>query len=42
MSSRKAVQQQDVPASTLTGNGMVFTTRLAGDKVDGPKKLPEP
>ena len=29
---RKAVEHHGVPASTLTDNGMVFTTRLAGGK----------
>jgi transposase InsO family protein len=31
-SFRKAIEQQGVPASTLTDNGMVFTTRLSGGK----------
>ena len=29
---RKAVEQDGIPASTLTDNGMVFTTRLSGGK----------
>ena len=29
---RAAVAKHEVPASTLTGNGMVFTTRLSGGK----------
>ncbi len=29
---RKAVAQHGIPASTLTDNGMVFTTRLSGGK----------
>ena len=29
---RKAIELQGVPASTLTDNGMVFTTRLSGGK----------
>jgi transposase InsO family protein len=29
---RKTVEQQGIPYSTLTDNGMVFTTRLAGGK----------
>ena len=29
---RKAVEQHGIPASTLTDNGMVFTTRFAGGK----------
>jgi transposase InsO family protein len=29
---RKAIERQGVPASTLTDNGMVFTTRFAGGK----------
>jgi transposase InsO family protein len=29
---RKAYEQHGIPASTLTDNGMVFTTRLAGGK----------
>jgi transposase InsO family protein len=29
---RKAIDAHGVPASTLTGNGMVFTTRLSGGK----------
>jgi hypothetical protein len=31
---RKACLAHGIPASTLTDNGMVFTTRLAGAKVD--------
>ncbi len=31
-SFRKAVQLHDIPFSTLTDNGMVFTTRLSGGK----------
>jgi transposase InsO family protein len=31
-SFRKAVEQHGIPASTLTDNGMVFTTRLSGGK----------
>jgi transposase InsO family protein len=29
---RKAVAEHGIPASTLTDNGMVFTTRLSGGK----------
>jgi transposase InsO family protein len=29
---RKAIEQHGIPASTLTDNGMVFTTRLSGGK----------
>ncbi len=32
---RKAVAEHGIPASTLTDNGMVFTTRLAGPSLHG-------
>jgi transposase InsO family protein len=32
LSFRAACEQHGVPASTLTGNGMVFTTRLSGGR----------
>jgi hypothetical protein len=32
---RKAVATHGIPASTLTDNGMVFTTRLSGGSLNG-------